>query len=244
MDIKILGTRGEIDTAANRHRYHSGVLIDRMLLFDLGEPVFLCMNPAAIFITHLHPDHAFFVTRAASIHQPVYAPEPFTDSASVEVINAPFRTGPYTIIPIPTCHSKLVRSNAYLIRKGQESVLYTGDMIGIDEKYHHLFQPVDLVIAEGSYIRKGGLVRRDRESGSLSGHAGIPDLLGLFSPFTDNVLFVHFGSWFYKNIPKARRKLKHLGREYQVTVHVGYDGMDLDTATLVNSPRRHVSGKP
>ena len=88
---------------------------------------------------------------------------------------------------------------------------------------------VDLVITEGSYIRKGGLVRRDKETGALFGHAGIPDLLRLFSPFTGHILLTHFGSWFYKDIRESRRKLKKLGKDYGITVHVGYDGMELDT---------------
>ena len=58
---------------------------------------------------------------------------------------------------------------------------------------------------------------------------GIPDLLGLFSPFTDHILLVHFGSWFSRDIPTARRKLQKLGKVYGVIVHVGYDGMELDT---------------
>jgi hypothetical protein len=72
-------------------------------------------------------------------------------------------------------------------------------------------------------------VRRDKETGALSGHTGIPYLLGLFSPFTDHILLVHFGSWFYKNIRESRRKLQKLGKDFKVTVHVGYDGMVLDT---------------
>jgi ribonuclease BN (tRNA processing enzyme) len=231
MKVRILGTRGEIDAVANRHRYHSGILVDGILLFDLGEPVFLRTHPKVIFITHLHPDHAFFVNRPGQVPYPVYAPEPYSNSVSIGVITESFRSGPYTVIPIPTQHSKRVRSDAYLVRKGPESVLYTGDMIGIDKEHHHLFHPVDLVITDGSYIRKGGLIRRDTESGTLFGHTGIPDLLRLFSPFTNHILFIHFGSWFYKDINKARRKLKKLGAEYQLTVHVGYDGMELDTAT-------------
>jgi glyoxylase-like metal-dependent hydrolase (beta-lactamase superfamily II) len=61
MNIKILGTRGEIKVSAPYHSRHSGVLIDNTLLLDCGEPEFLDYKPQAILITHLHPDHAFFV---------------------------------------------------------------------------------------------------------------------------------------------------------------------------------------
>jgi ribonuclease BN (tRNA processing enzyme) len=232
MKIRVLGTRGEIEAVAPRHRYHSGILIDDTMLFDLGEPEFLSTNPSAIYITHLHPDHAFFVSRPSPVDRPIYAPEPYQDSVTVKAMNGPVRTGPYTITPIPTHHSKRVKSAAYLVRKVSGSVLYTGDMIWINREYHHLFDPVDLVITDGSYLRKGGLIRRDKETGSLFGHAGIPELLHLFSPVTDHILLVHFGSWFYKDMKKARQQLKNLGKEHHVVVHVGYDGLTLDTTTL------------
>jgi ribonuclease BN (tRNA processing enzyme) len=232
MKIRILGTRGEIDTTAPRHRYHSGILIDEKILFDLGEPQFLAINPSCIFITHLHPDHAFFVTRPFPVGPPVYAPEPFRDSVTVTALRGPLTTGPYVITPIPTLHSNRVHSSAYLVTKSSESVLYTGDMIRIDEKYQHLIKKVDLVITDGSYFRKGGMVRRDPKTGAPFGHAGIHELISLFSSCTKHILFVHFGSWFYKDVRAARRKLKRVGRESGVTVHVGYDGMELGTENL------------
>jgi ribonuclease BN (tRNA processing enzyme) len=227
MKIRVLGSRGEIDRVAPRHRKHSGVLIDDTLLFDLGEPEFLDYGPEAVFITHLHPDHAFFISRHAKVDIPVYAPEPYQDRVTVREMNEPVRTGDYAITPLPTEHSLRVRSAAYLVRKGSESVLYTGDMIAL--KDDDLPRPVDLVITEGSYIRRGGLVRREKETGALFGHAGIPDLVRLFSPITDHILLVHFGNWFYNDIRESRRKLQKIGKDHRVIIHVGYDGMKLDT---------------
>jgi ribonuclease BN (tRNA processing enzyme) len=245
MNIRVLGTRGEIEAVAHRHCYHSGVLIDDTLLFDLGEPEFLDTNPSAIYITHLHPDHAFFVSRPSPpIDLPIYAPEPYQDSVTVEEMNGPLRTGPYTITPIPTHHSRRVRSTAYLVQKVSESVLYTGDMTWIDKEHHHFADPVDLVITDGSYLRRGGMVRRDKETGTPFGHTGIPDLLRIFSPVTDHILLVHFGSWFYKDMKKARQRLKELGKENNVFVHVGYDGMILDTRTFKDSNQAAGGGKP
>lgn len=53
--------------------------------------------------------------------------------------------------------------------------------------------------AEASFIRKGGVVRKDKETGEIYGHTGIPNLINLFKKFTQNILFIHFGSWFYKD---------------------------------------------
>ena len=59
MKIKILGTRGEIKVSAPKHSNHSGILADGKIMFDVGEKKFLSLDPKYIFITHLHPDHAF-----------------------------------------------------------------------------------------------------------------------------------------------------------------------------------------
>lgn len=37
MNIKVLGTRGEIEESAPYHSHHSGVLIDDAILLDCGE---------------------------------------------------------------------------------------------------------------------------------------------------------------------------------------------------------------
>jgi hypothetical protein len=104
--------------------------------------------------------------------------------------------------------------------------LYTGDLIWIDVKYHGLLKNVDLVITEGSYLRRGGLVRKDKETGILYGHNGIPDLLQLLHRFTANILLIHFGAWFYQDIKKSRLSLKKSGKQLNLNIIVGYDGME------------------
>jgi hypothetical protein len=54
MKIKVLGTRGEIKASLPEHANHSGVLIDDVILLDIGEKQFLNCHPKYIFITHLH----------------------------------------------------------------------------------------------------------------------------------------------------------------------------------------------
>lgn len=217
MKIKILGTRGEIEASAPYHSRHSGVLVDKKLMFDVGEKEFLKYKPKHIFITHLHPDHAFFVREKEKIKYSALKGG---------------RIDSYNIIAIPTVHSKKVKSRAYLIKRGRQKVLYTGDMIWINKKYHNLFKNLDLVITEGSFIRKGGMIRRDKTTGDIYGHNGIPDLINLFKRFTKHILFMHFGTWFYENTKEARKKLQELGKENGVMVLVGYDGMEIDVNKL------------
>ena len=91
MRITILGTRGEIEQTAPYHSRHSGILIDGALMVDLGEREFLDLAPQAVLITHLHPDHAYFV-RAGEERPPagvpIFAPEGYKDYG-VTVLDAP-----------------------------------------------------------------------------------------------------------------------------------------------------------
>ena len=198
MNIKILGTRGEIKPSSPYHAKKSGILIDNEILLDIGEEVFLKQNPKCILLTHLHPDHAFFVRTPRriikDINAPIYAPQSYNGNIDVKKLISTKKFDNHIITPIPTHHSLKVASQAYLIKKGKESILYTGDLVWLDKKYHHKLKNVALVITEASYYRKGGLIKRDRMSGKIYGHTGIPDLLQLFSKFTKRVLFVHFGS--------------------------------------------------
>jgi ribonuclease BN (tRNA processing enzyme) len=216
MKIKILGTRGEIKASKPYHSKHSGVLVDNTLLFDLGERQYLKLRPKHIFITHLHPDHAFFVRHNEKINKEVYTPRNFKREKKI---------GPYRIRPIPTFHSKKVASQAYLIQKGKKKLLYTGDMIWIKKKYHHYLKDIDLVITEGSFIRKGGMIRKDKVTKEIFGHNGMPELISLFKRFTRRIVFMHFGSWFYDDVAAARKKIKYLAKELDLTA--AYDGYEL-----------------
>ncbi len=228
MKITILGTRGEIEESAPYHSKQSGVLIDDRIMLDCGDERFLACHPRYILITHLHPDHAFFV-RAGHFAIPdasVYAPDPF-QNAPITRTTKPFMLEDYRITPIPTIHSIKVKSNAYLIEHKKKRILYTGDMIWIEKEYHHLLHDLDLVITEASYMRRGGLVRRDPKTGNIYGHTGVPNLIALFAQYTPSIVLTHFGAWFYKDMKEGRRKCMQLGREYEVEVIVGYDGLEL-----------------
>ncbi|WP_119300160.1 hypothetical protein [Dongia deserti] len=63
----------------------------------------------------------------------------------------------------------------------------------------------------------------------------MPDLISLFKTSTRFILLVHFGAWFYADIAAAKRTLKQIGRENDVKVIVGYDGLTLDLEMLKES---------
>ena len=232
MKLKILGTRGEISAFSRRHRRHSGMLIDGKILLDLGEEEYLAYKPGAIFVTHLHPDHAVFIRKPLATKIPVYAPEKDAAGTVSALVSKPVRIGRYRITPIPTHHSMRVKSQAYKVSDGRDAVLYTGDVVWIDKKYHALFEGVKLVVTDGSYLRKGGFIRKDKKTGKLYGHNGIPDLIRLFKPFTRHILLTHFGSWFFEDEAASTRRLLQLGREHGVKIHIGFDAMEIDTDEL------------
>jgi len=235
MKIHILGTRGEIEESGPYHSKQSGILIDDVLLLDLGEKSYLDRNPKWILISHFHPDHAYFIRKGheeiPTTRAKLFAPEKPAHqeiATKIHVLDEKKKIGPYEITPIPTHHSKHVKSQAYLVTTSSSSLLYTSDMVWIDKQYHSLFRAVDMIITEASFLRKGGMVNRDTSTGSIYGHNGIPNLLHLFKDSTKKILFVHFGSWFYKNTAQARKKIQVLGKESGIKALIGYDGMTLE----------------
>ncbi len=214
-----------------KYRNHTGILVDKTVLFDIGEKEFLKTNPKYIFITHLHPDHAFFIEeKETSIDKkiPIYGPINYKNKTLVEKMKNEMRVeSGHTIIPIPTHHSVKVDSQAYLIIKQNKNVLITGDLIWIDKRYHHLLDDLDLVITDGSYINRGGRVIKDKKTNQLYGHTGIPNLMDLFKEFTNKIAFLHFGSWFYKDIERSKQKIKDLAEEKKIEAIISYDGMEL-----------------
>lgn len=227
MKIKILGTRGEIKPSAPGHSKKSGALINDELLLDFGEEEFLKYHPKYILITHLHPDHAYFVRHheMPNFGIPIYAPEKY-DDLNIHITNEPFSISDYDITPIPTIHSLKVKSNAYLINYKGKRLLYTGDLVWINKEYHSLFGNLDLVITEASFIRNGGMIRR--KNGQLYGHTGIPNLIHVFKNYTNKILFMHFGSWFFEDIEKSKRDFDKLAKENNIEIIVGYDGLELE----------------
>jgi L-ascorbate metabolism protein UlaG (beta-lactamase superfamily) len=226
MRLKILGTRGNISPSAPGYVRHSGILVDARILLDLGETAYLRYRPHHIFITHLHPDHAAFprtgVVRDAEIH----LPEPTRKLPGARVMSGPVRSGSYRIVPVPTVHSLKVRSVGYVIEKGRRRVFFSSDLVSIERRYHRRLGRLDLVITEGSYMRRGGLVRTDAASGRPFGHAGIPNLIEFFRPFTARIIITHFGSWFYKDIAASIRQIASLGDG--VRTSAARDGLVVD----------------
>jgi ribonuclease BN (tRNA processing enzyme) len=226
MRITILGTRGNVARSAPKHVRHSGILVDGLLLLDLGEAAYLRYRPRHVFITHLHPDHAAFMTARLKPNAKVYVPEATSRLRDARILSRPIRVDSYRIVPVPTVHSHRARSVGYVVENHGRSFFYSSDMIRIEPRYYRRLGRLDLVITEGSYIRKGGLVRINRESGECYGHAGIPDLVEFFRRFSRRIVISHFGSWFYKDIDASIRRIESLGNGARVSA--AHDGLRIE----------------
>jgi|GEM_PF-809006 len=223
MHIHFLGTKANIETTKPYHARYSGILIDDQLLFDLGEPSFLKKTFNYLFFTHFHPDHAYFVAEKEDFDPsvPCYGPEPNEQVEEVKVIKDPVEVAAYRVIPIPTIHSHKVKSQAYIVEKEGKRLMYTGDLAWILKDYHPMFGQLDLVITDGSFVRKGGMIRRADEQ--IYGHTGVPDLIRIFKEHTEYIIFTHLGNWFVKDTRKGRQQLRKLQPE-GVNVEAAYDG--------------------
>ncbi len=228
MRITILGTRGNVESSAHRHARHSGVLVDGEVLLDLGESAYLEHRPRAIFVTHLHPDHAVFMERDLKLppHVELYVPEATKKLPAAHVMARSVELAPYRVVPVPTIHSERVRSFGYIVQKDRKSFFYSSDMLAIEPRHLRRLRGMQLVITEGSYMRRGGLIRINHESGARYGHAGIPDLVALFQPFATRIVITHFGSWFYKDVAASVRKIESLS--HAVSVLAAHDGMTVE----------------
>ena len=225
MRIEILGTRGHIEPSAPGHMLHSGVLVNDVL-FDLGERSYLERGPKAVFLTHLHADHAFFTEEESGpLPAPTYAPQRWDEHPEVQMIRSSREVSGLTVTAVPTVHSVSYRSNAYLIDDGCIRIMYTGDLVSIQRRYRDRLPEMDLVITDGSFIREGGLVRRD-ERGRPHGHTGIPDLVRFFSPFAPRIVFTHFGSWFFRDADDSVRTIEALSGAS--SVEAAHDGMEIE----------------
>ncbi|MFP4060993.1 MAG: MBL fold metallo-hydrolase [Bacteroidales bacterium] len=228
MKIIILGSRGEIEEKAPRHIKHSGIFIDNSILIDAGEPGYMKLHPDIVLFTHLHPDHAWFIrdNKKFEYSGPVYGPENSELIPSMKIISNSFTFRHYKIIPVPVIHSLKVKSLGYIIEKDDCKVFYTGDIAWIEKKYHELFENLDLVISDGSFISKGGMIRRDDDSGKIYGHTGIPDIIQMFSPYVSKIVFTHFGKWFMNDVPLARKKMKDLAPE-NIEIIIAHDRKEI-----------------
>ncbi len=51
--------------------------------------------------------------------------------------------------------------------------------------------------------------------------------MNLFKQYTDRIVFMHFGSWFMKDVPAGRKKIQALAEE-GLTLEAAHDGVEYE----------------
>jgi len=72
-----------------------------------------------------------------------------------------------------------------------------------------------------------GKLTKQSRPGNIYGHTEILNLVHLFKQFTNTIVLVHFGSWFYKDIQQARKNIAQLAKENNIEIIVGYDSLEI-----------------
>ncbi len=70
------------------------------------------------------------------------------------------------------------------------------------------------------------MIRKDKETGSIFGHTGLPDLVKMLKPYTSRMLITHLGSWFLKDTRKGEEAIRQMSDE-NLTVEPARDGQIL-----------------
>lgn len=237
MKITILGTQGEIEEHTTAHKKHSGILFEDPILIDVGEEEYLDLVEKEIarrpelFISHMHPDHLYAVRkdknwrRLQKTKVPIFMPEipnELKSKATKVQKGRPVEFIRTKVTPIPTIHSKKVKSCGYLVEKDNLKVFYSGDMIHINKRWHNLIRNCDLVITEGSSFDKP-LIRRDKKTGEIYGHNSVVNLVKLFKNLgAKRIVITHFGKWFMNDPETGKKKIEELGAV------ASFDGMTID----------------
>src|SRR5436190_13408971 len=176
MKLTVLGTRGEIDERTRRHGRHSSVLVSALagrgksthgVMIDCGADWLELLEeikPAAIVLTHAHPDHAWGLRNGAPC--PVWATEqtwrlmqkyPIDDRRIVRP-REPFEVFGLRFEAFPVEHSLRCPAVGYRISAAKASTFYSPDVVAIEDRSSAL-KGVETYIGDAatltrSFVRK------------------------------------------------------------------------------------------
>lgn len=237
MKLTFLGTRGEIEARSPRHRRHSSLLIShhrRRVMLDCGADWLhqvQRIKPHAIVLTHAHPDHAYGLREGAPC--PVWATAacwrsirrfPIEARCTIRPLHAQTIEG-IDFKAFTVEHSLLAPAVGYRIEAGNIAIFYVPDLVFIRSRRAAL-HGVRMYIGDGATLTRP-LVRR--RGTRLIGHAPITtQLTWCQKEGVARAWITHCGT----PIVTARHtdtvaRLRTLGKERGVDVHLASDGMSL-----------------
>jgi phosphoribosyl 1,2-cyclic phosphodiesterase len=235
MELKFLGTRGEIEARTRRHRMHTSLLVSHRgarVMIDCGldwRGKLKRVDPSAIVLTHAHPDHAWGLKRGARC--PVYAPEktwqelrhyPIKERRLIKE-RTPTKICGITFEAFPVEHSILSPAVGYRVSAGCARIFYAPDLIFIHERGAAL-NGVQIYIGDGATVTRSFIRKRGK---ALIGHSPVrTQLTWCEKEGVPKAIITHCGSEFVTGDEREMSaKLRALAVERHVEVRIAYDGM-------------------
>ena len=207
-------------------------------MIDCGESwlgKFSQLKPSAIVITHSHPDHAFGLKEGSPC--PVYATaEAWKAMGSFPIPKQfrivleprrPKRIAGITFEAFAVEHSVIAAAVGYRISAGKLVVFYVPDVARIADSSRAL-SGIRAYIGDGATITRS-LLRHDRRSGRLIGHASIENQVRWCKKEkVPKMIVTHCGSAIVAGDEEdVGTMLKNLESEYGVPIQVAHDGLEI-----------------
>ena len=234
LELKFLGTRGEIEVHSRRHQRHSALLIEHnnaRIMIDCGADWLGRLGavaPTAIVLTHAHLDHAGGLAEGAPC--PVYA----TGKTQSLLMRFPIRDR--RIIPLRQTvkiggvnfkayrveHSIRAPAVGYRVSVKAASFFYLPDVATLPNPSEAL-RGVGIYIGDGATFRRSMVRTKD---GVSIGHAPIATQLGWCAKaHVRRAIFTHCGSAIVRSDERASAAIvQNLGHEHRIDARLACDG--------------------
>jgi len=233
--LRFLGTRGGIRKRSRSHGRHSILLIEdrrTRLLIDCGADWrhrVAALRPAAVVLTHAHPDHAGGLIDGALC--PVYATSQtwrllrnyLIADRRIVIVERRFMIGAFEIEAFAVTHSQIAPAVAYRITRGEQCLFYAPDVLSIRHERRAL-RGVSLYIGDGARIERPLIRRRGR---ARIGHTSIREQLAwCCRNHVTRAVFTHCGSEIVsRDSRQIAQRVRGLGREFNVAARIARDGL-------------------
>jgi phosphoribosyl 1,2-cyclic phosphodiesterase len=235
--LKFLGTRGEIGVRTRRHNMHTSLLVSYRgadVMIDCGLDwlgKFERLHPAAIVLTHAHPDHAWGLQNGSPC--PVYAPEKTwrtLKNRKIEdrrLIRERIATEICGIIfeAFPVEHSILAPAVGYRISAGRTHFFYGPDLLFIRDRAAAL-KDVQVYIGDGATLTRSFVRKRGN---ALIGHAPVrTQLTWCAKERVPRAIITHCGSEIVTGDErKLAAKLRAMTAKRGIEACIAHDRMEL-----------------